>query len=117
MYENEQWIIWALWMLPVMETIKEVLNRWHIKTRLKPENYAMLLHGIAFVIGLGICFVFEADFLASMLEDYRFESEVGYVAGAVALAGGETLIALLWDWRVVIGNLKPPKPSKGVDNA
>ncbi|NIN36626.1 MAG: hypothetical protein GTO60_16645 [Gammaproteobacteria bacterium] len=113
MYELSEWVMWAGWMLPILEGAKMVMNNFGLKTRLKDEAYTAVLYGIAFIIGLVICVSFEADLFLSMTGEYRFEPFVGYVAGAVALAGGETLLSEVWDWKHLLRMLKPAKPGNG----
>ena len=109
MYELTQWVTWAAFIAGCIEPIKIVADRWHLKTRLTNEGYAALLWGLAFAISLIITFAFEADLFLSMTGEMKFESFVGKIAGAIALAGGELFMAEVWDWKHLLRKLKPVK--------
>ena len=117
MYEFLQWVTWAAFIAGCIEPIKIVAERWHLKTRLADEGYAALLWVLAFVGGLIIAFAFEADLFLSMTGEMKFESYVGKIAGAIALAGGELFIAEVWDWKHLLRKLKPIKPEEPTPDA
>lgn len=63
--------------------------------------YAGTIKALAVALGVGICFVAQADAFVP-LQIYGFHPYVGYTVGGVLLAVGNSVIDDVWDNRTLI---------------